>query len=357
MLLAALLLVLVASLPAPALATPRAWLRVLVCGGSLLLTSGLVWQAFDRGHVLVDEFPYRIMRYAAGELRAAREPNVVVIDGGSYVLNGVDSATISAELAQLGYQARVVRLAVSAANHFERYRMQEELVQRLRGPANARQRWIYLAEVQAGYDRIALSQFDSNQDSKRLYQYTTIDNSWNAYRALQTPGVELPLHGAYRWSLFRHTLINAFSVGATSRYAPEDSVELGGGDVTEMRLNRLHFGGLKDQIKLARKAEREPDMLPWLKDIRERRLRNLWRGYLTHYVYFGLPTTKIAQLRHVRSFCAATTYPCIAPDAELLGDLDDRKYWRDVGHMRKPGAKIYSRWLAQQLASSGVLQK
>jgi len=356
-LLGALLLVLVASLPAPALAGPRAWLRLLVGCGSLLLTSALVWQAFDRGHVLVDGFPSKVLRYAAGDLRSAQEPNVVVIEGGSYVLNGVDAPTVQDELARLGYKTRVVRVAVSAANHFERYRVQEGIVQRLAGPADARQRWIYLAEVQAGYDRIPLSQFDQNQDSDRLYHYTTIDNSWNAWRAARSPGVEPPLHGRYHWSLLRHTLINAFSVGATSRYTAEASIELAGGDVTEMRQKSSAFHDLDAQVRLARRTDAEPRMLPWLHEVRETRSRRLWRRYLTDFVYFGLPTTSGVQLEHIRGFCAATKLPCISPDANVLSDLNDRKYWRDHSHMRKPGAKIYSRWLAQQLASTGVLRK
>jgi hypothetical protein len=356
-LLGALLLVLVASLPAPALAAPRSWLRVLVCCGSLCLMSALVWQAFDRGHVLVDAFPSSVLRYAAAELRGAQEPNVVVIEGGSYVLNGVDANIVQSELGRLGYRARVVRVAVGGANHFERYRLQEGIVQRLGGLANARQRWIYLAEVQAGYDRIPLNQFDQNQDSDRLYHYTTVDNSWNAWRAARSTGVDSPMHGHYRWALLRHTLVNAFSAGATSRYAPESSIELGGGNVSDARPKPLEFRGLDAQVRLAKRTDAEPRMLPWLREVREPRIRRLWRGYLTDFVYFGLPTTSGVQLEYVRSFCAATRLPCITPDAGVIGDLNDRKHWRDHAHLRKSGAEIYSRWLAQQLANRGVLRK
>ena len=44
-------------------------------------------------------------------------------------------------------------------------------------------------------------------------------------------------------------------------------------------------------------------------------------------------------------------------NANLLTALDDRQYWRDESHMRAPGARIYSRWLAERLATLGILRK
>jgi hypothetical protein len=201
-----------------------------------------------------------------------------------------------------------------------------------------------------------LAQFGSNQDTNRAYEYTTLENSWNMLRALESPGVHLPFDGAYRWPLFRHTMVNAFSIGAFERYVAEDSIDMGWGIVGDARPSR-RFKGLQSQIQLARQPQIEPNRLPWLKDVRERRTRRLWRRYLTNFAYFGIPSPRLEQLSYVRQFCAATEGPCICPDADLLMALDDRKYWRDESHLRAPGARIYSRWLAERLAALGILRK
>ena len=121
---AALLLVIVASLPAlPALLGRARWFSVPVCFAALFVGSTLVWHAFDRSSVAVDALPSKMMRYAAAALQEPKEPNVVLIDGGSYALNAVDASIVTEELERLGYRAKVVRLAVSGSNHFERYRM------------------------------------------------------------------------------------------------------------------------------------------------------------------------------------------------------------------------------------------
>ena len=120
----------------------------------------------------------------------------------------------------------------------------------------------------------------------------------------------------------------------------------------------LVYRGLSQQIHASKVGPPAPAVLDWLVGIRERRSKRLWRGYAQQLVYFGLPTTALAQLQYVRAFCGASKEPCLAPaDATLLKQLDDRKLWRDPSHLTRRGAIIYSRWLAQGLASLNVLQK
>lgn len=359
--LAALLLVIVGSLPAVA-APSKLKTPALALAYALALFAGvaLVWFGFDRGAVMPDTFASSIERYAVDELSKAKEPNVVMIDGGSYVLNAVDTGVVMSELTALGYSARVVRFAAGAANHFERYRIQQGIVQRLHGKQAADQRWFYLAEVQFGYDQIPLAQFDNNLDTWRAIQYCTPANSWQAARALGSPGVTAPLGGAWRWQLLRHTLINAFSAGALKRYAPEADIALGGGAVTPHRPGKFRFRGFGAQVAALRKPTDPANVsvLPWLRDIRERRSQRLWRPFRAELIYFGVPSTSVGQLEYVRGFCQAVGTKCIAPaDAALLGELDNPKLWRDVSHMTNAGADIYSRWLAHQLVALRVLKR
>ena len=353
---AAVLLTVVGSLPS--LGGARARLAALVYVAAVGLGAAVVWRFVNGNGVLFDIQPSRVLRYAARELNAAKAKNVLLIEGGSYVLNGVDASTLADELHSLGYSVDVVRLAVSAANHFERYRMQQQLVERLTAKPPSGQHWVYLAETQLDYDRLPLAQFDHNQDSIRAYHYLTLSNSWQAARALTSPGIEGPSGGAWRWPLFRHALINSFSAGALVPLTPEGEIESAGGNVNPRRASRFRFPGLSPLIATPKQPHRGPVPYPWIREIREPRLRHLWRHYVDTFAYFGLPSTTADQLEYVRDFCGAIKTPCIAPtDDQLLEALDARDKWRDSGHLSLKGAKIYSPWLAHEVARLGLLEK
>lgn len=354
LLVALLLLVLVGSLPAVRAASGLVarlapWLTVL----TIVATAAAFWSALERPGTLPDTYPGRIIKYAAQELNASSEPNVLIIEGGSYVLNGVDCDDLMAELKELGHETKAIRVAAGAANHFERYRMLERVVERL-SPRRPNQRWVLLAEVQQGYDTIPLTQFTENKKTSRTYDYSTPDNAWAAVNALRSPGVTAP--PAWRWELFQSTMIHSFNVGALLRTNDEKDVVTGGGVVSRRADSRdKKFRGLDDQIELL-SSPSEPNVLPWLGTIREPRLQRVGRSYLDELVYFGLPNTAPEQLSYVRSFCAGIKRTCIAPDATLLNGLNDSKLWRDKSHMSKKGATVYTRWLARQLVERGVVK-
>jgi hypothetical protein len=295
-------------------------------------------------------------KYAVRELERVDERNLLVIEGGSYAVNGIDTEVLTDELRRLGYSVRAVKLAIGAGNHFERYQLNEDVRRRYRATGPAAQRLIVLAEVHSSYDRVPLAQFDDNQDTNRVYYYLTPSNAWYAQRALRSENVETPLKDAWRWPLFRHTLINAFNAGAFNRLVPEADVELGTGRSSDKHPPYRKFRGLRPLLRELKRPVQRATPLPWLFDIRERRLLELWQPYVDDLVYFGLPSTTTAQLAYVQSFCQTTQRPCIAPaDAELIKALDEKPHWRNAGHMRASGAAIYSRWLAGRLHALKVL--
>lgn len=352
--LALCLLVIVGSLPAlPAVLGARRRLAPLLLLLAIVGTSATIWQSLERPGTLPDTYMGHTAKYAAAALSSAEEPTVLVIDGGSYVLNAVDCDDLMAELKKLGYPVRAVRMAAGAANHFERFRLHQRVVKRL-SPKRPGQRWIFLAETQLGYDTSPVTQFTENPNTNRAYDYSTLPNAWYAAAALRSPGVEVPEE--WRWALFRSTLINSFSAGALRRLADEATMEPGGGKVNRRPRSRFKFRGLRKQLHQLRYVP-QPEVLPWLKSIRERRTRRLWRPFVDELVYFGVPSTSPSQLAYIRRFCAGAQVPCLAPaDATLLGELDNAKYWRDASHMMKEGATIYSRWLAHQLVERGIVK-
>ena len=348
------LLVLVGSLPSlPPLLGNRGRLAPLLVVVTILVSARLLWLALERPGVLTDEYPSRIARYGALELNGAVEPTVLIIDGGSYVINGVDVNDLMEELRELGHPARAVRLAAGAANHFERFRMQQRVVERLQGK-RPNQRWVFLAEVQFGYDSSPVAQLTENPKTERLYEYLTLPNAWFATKALRSRNVKAPEE--WRDVVYRSALINAFNVGAFLRLMDENDVPIGGGHVAARKPTKLKLGDdITDQIA-SLTARPNAEVFPWLKTIRERRIRALWSPYLDEFAYFGLPTTAIEQLNYVRKFCTVTTQPCVAPaDEALLKELNDSQNWRDRSHMSKKGSRIYSRWLARELVRKGLV--
>jgi hypothetical protein len=360
LLVAALLLVVVTSLPSlPALAGARARWRVPCLVGVGLAAIFLVGLGLRHSPALPDMLVYRVVRYAAAELEQATEPNVIVIDGGSYVLNGVDTELLEMALKEHGYRVRAIRIATGAANHFERYDMQRRALSRAKREPEPNQRWVYMTEVQKGYDAQPLAQFERNQDTFRTYTYLSPDNAWFAAKAMSLPDSEVPFEGAWRWPLFRHALVNASSAGALQRLVPEETIGFHTGVVSDPpRRARFKFRGMSKVLKAARQKRPRAVVPSWLAKVREPRSLRLWRPRLDELVYFGIPTTEPEQLEYVRAFCRSTRRRCLAPtDKALLEALDKRSAWRNATHLSRAGATVYTRWLAAGLAETGVLQK
>lgn len=350
---AVVLLVIVGSLPAlPAEVGARGRAVLITPLLSCVVCAAGLWQALEHGRVLPDTFGSKVVKYAASELGRAREPLVLVFDGGSYVLNGVDVGFVLEELHAAGVRAEAVRIAAGAANHFDRYRMQQQVVERL-GQKQPGQRWIYLTEVSEGYDTNPLTQFTDNLDTDRTYHYVTLSNALAMAGAVSSRGVRVP--EAWRWDLTRHAAVNAFNAGALSRLVPEAGLESGGGRVNDRTRANFRFRGLAEEIAVTHKRVRG-EILPWLSRIREPRSKQLWQDYASELVYFGVPSTSVDHLTYARSFCRASKQPCIAPDDPvLLAALDGARFWRDQSHMTRKGAAIYSHWLAQQLLKRGIV--
>lgn len=351
---AAGLLVVVASLPARGEADVRiGWLSYLA---ALLLGAVLVFRTLDATGAQADTRPAMTRKYAAKELPKAAHKNVLLIDGGSYALNAVDVSALEKNLASLGYAAEGVKLTFSAANHFERYRVYEDIKRDLSTGPRPGQRWIFLLEAQEGYDLEPLAQLDRNLDTARAFHYVTPQNAWFAWQAQQSPGVRPSPVGGWRWGLTRHALINFFNVGVASRLVTDEDIDDWDGELSGGRI-RFRFKGLDDVIAEAGRSAPNVPVPPWLFDIREARLKSLWKSEVSSWVYFGVPSTRAEQQRYLRSFCKVSQQPCIEPDVELTTSLDKRAYWMNKGHVTRQGAAVYTEWLARRLVALNVLGK
>lgn len=297
------------------------------------------------------------LKYGLKHLQIADEKNVLIIDGGSYAQRGIDPVLLTKLLKKGGYSVRVVTLAMSAANHFERHQLYRDLVSRLPPKADPKQRWVMMAEVQMQYDTQPLAQVARNHDTTRNLHYLTPTNTYYALLAQRDPSLEPPSLEPWRWDLFRQTAINALNVGVSDRL-----VELEGAKVAKVGLRRsrgfsgeFDMEGVMEEVSSPSPLRKPPR---WTRRIRERRLLETWGSRLDELVYFSVPSTRREQLEYGTNFCEVTRRPCIAPhDSKLLRRLKARRYWKDVGHMNSMGAQRYTEWLAARVLALRVLRK
>jgi hypothetical protein len=297
------------------------------------------------------------LKYGLRQLGRADEKNVLIIDGGSYAQRGIDPVLLSRLLNNGGYSVRVVTLAMSAANHFERYQLYRDLVARLAPKTDARQRWVLLAEVQMHYDTQPLAQVSHNPDSVRNLHYLTPANTYYALVAQQDPNLARPSEDAWRWDLLRQTSINALNVGVRDRLVALDDAK-----VAKVGLRRsgrfsgdFDMQGVMEEMDSPSPLHKPPR---WTRRIREKRLLEVWGNRLDELVYFSVPSTRRQQLEYGKNFCDATRRPCIAPrDRKLLRSLRSPRYWKDVGHLNSAGAQRYTEWLAGRVLALQLLQK
>lgn len=350
------LLLIVGSLPA-ANGRLRPWLFAVP-----LLTLLLGAAVFKRGVRQAELVPRSsvssTLKYAIAEFQAARETNVLLIDGGSLAQKGIDAGLLEKELERRGYSVRAVRLALSAANHFERYELYRDLVDRLPRSAHPGQRWILLAEACVQYDLEPLAQFHGNRDTTRALHYLTPANALQAILALRDPELDPPAVGFWQWDFARQVAINAFNVGEANRLVPFDEVKADRGAVPGSRERLRRNVDIEPILSEIRRPTPDPAPPRWLKRIRERRLSQLWGDRLDEVVYFGTPSTRVDQLKHVRGVCGKTKRKCIPPtDPEQYRRLESRGYWIDEAHLNRKGAREYTKWLAQRLVEANVLHR
>jgi hypothetical protein len=350
---ASLVLAFAASLPA--VATPLVRSGVAAYIAALLAGAALVSIILARRPYVAPGNVSPVTKYAVAELTEPTEKNVLVIDGASYVLNGVDAQIVQDELRKLGYSARAVKLAFGGANHFERIRLHEDVTSRIPPGPRAGQRWVFLAEVMLGYDQEPLNQFFENTDSVRAFHYLNLRNAWDASRALRSEHITPIQDEDWQWRVARHAMVNAFNAGVISRMVPEEELEPVTGLASKGR-KRFKYD-FKALLREARKPGPPIPVPPWVFEIREPRERAIWDTFGIEWVYFGVPSTRPEQLRYIRNFCGVAKAPCLHPDEGLIRELEASTNWRNAGHLNRNGAIIYSRWLAGEIARLGVLAK
>lgn len=348
------ILLVAGSLPAPAadrLAVPGLLLALIgIFGGAAAIRLALHHSSY-----VADTTTSQTLRFALDQAAKATEPNVILIDGGSYARAGIDAKLLELELAELKIRANVIKLTLDGGGHLERYRLYQDLVSRLEARRRPNQRYFLLLEIQESYDYDPLAQLENNLDTARAYHFLTPASVAVAVRAGYSNG-DL----ASRWRLYgsaaSHALVNGFNVGVAERVVPFSEVKPVPRPHPE-RFKRFKYHGTRALLRELKSPTPDPEMPRWLKDGHDRRLIRLWKPHVRAIAFFQVPSTRVSHLKHGRAFCAGTERRCIMPDAPLFKELTHRRNWVDAGHLSSAGSKHYTRWLAQKLRKWKELRK
>jgi hypothetical protein len=182
-----------------------------------------------------------------------------------------------------------------------------------------------------------------------------VSNAFQAALASHTPDAKAASNDL-DWMLLRHAMVNTFNVGLAGRVVPEQKIRAANGRVRANPKARFAF----DAERLLHEAEypSPPGAVPaWVFEVREARARELWSPYGVDWVYFGVPGTRLGQLRYIHTLCGATRAPCIDPDPALIKALGTPAHWRNAGHLSQKGALVYTAWLARELDRLGLLAR
>jgi hypothetical protein len=359
---AALLLVLVASFPARLSGNAAAALAT-----ALVTFSGAVFairQGLEHAGFVEAATGRRVVRYANRELKRAlkrKAKNIVVVDGGSGTARALDPKTFRRQLKKQGYDASIVQVSLAGANHFERFAMHHWLLDLIRG--REREEWkatntILLSEVHDGYDKTPLVQLADNTDTDRAYSYLYPSNAFWAWKAsrLEDGRVDRFDEG-FEWTLLRHVLYTGLNVGTVSRLVPYAELKPKSGFSPKRRAaKKFRFKGVKRQLGWLKESP-APSEVKWLQTVREPRLREAYRGLVDNWSYHTLPRLRKTPLQYNRATCSHKEEPCLEVDRALLKRLNHQSMWHDRGHLARAGAKIYSKWLADQLIAQWLLKR
>ncbi|OHE84980.1 MAG: hypothetical protein A2579_08250 [Lysobacterales bacterium RIFOXYD1_FULL_69_11] len=279
----------------------------------------------------------------------------LILDGGSYAARGLDERMLERHLAVEGHHAMtVVSLSLPGGNQLERWSVLNRalaILEPAERDAFGKARKVLLLEIHPQYDRYPLVQLRRNRYSDRAFAYLDTDVLAAAVRAEN--GALKPDLLRQQWiDAVSHAAINLFNVGELHRVIPAHEVASSGGFTPLTRASKgYRFKGTRGAVKSLDEPPVASDELPW-PNIQQRRQRfeNALGGAGIQTVYFSVPTPRVHDMAYARGFCAAVEDACIVhAHRGLLRRLDHRRFWYDDGHLMKPGARIYTRWLAQRL--------
>ena len=331
---------------------PRQGTRLLAISafvGGLLATVmiiKLVAGALDIGRTT--DFD-RIVNAAVAEARQDDAP-LIVFTGASYSRNALDPERLTIALTEAGYRFRAINLSIEAASVMER---DAHLAQFM--TLSGRTPELVFVEVAKAFDYKAAFMFGNSKFNARAIEQFDIPTSVRTLSGIAEGACE-GTTGCIKDTGFLglHAALNFFNVGLIGRgEKPTDADAVMSYDPQyEARLQSTP-SALPEILDVT------PQPVPqWVSGYRaQMHERLLSRGVQT-VGYYQPPVQPADQRMYVAALCEheLRSYTCIdSEDPELLSALNGA-FWFDRDHLLDDGAAIYTKWLANELIESGVLE-
>jgi hypothetical protein len=294
---------------------------------------------------------------------------VVVVEGSSVTMNGLDGERVQRVLLQNGIPSLVVQLSFAGANHAERYEYLKEFMDALRPDqvdALRRVKVVLCREVELGYDKNPVDNFLRNGSTGRSLRYLDPPNvpiifSWLAlkYRPItwiREHTLLTNLTGCVLFNLFRVGYVPRMEgLAAPAKTEPFiPNLTQSPGFAPRGSLDSVQDSALDKHL-----TSTFAENLAWQKK-RDQDFRDVFRGLIKSEYFFAFPSWsksnadyniwKRRQPGNERFFDGDAT--------RLVDELNSPLLWYDQLHLQQAGAELYSdefgKYLVEQIQSKSL---
>lgn len=290
---------------------------------------------------------------------------IVLLVGSSLTQYGIDEAALAERLTAQGHPAAVLRLGFGGMSIPEQiYYIRRYLATAQRKPD------VVLFEVSGQYQLLPLLQLQEHKFSGREIAAMDSDNlrlslAWAlGADGDRTERLELTA------SLLGHFALHELHLGALPNSLWSSAVRAAdfAGDAPKTK----HASDTEIAADLAHGQSQEalsteflapgvplPDAVPtaWAQGAIREEIALFRAAGVTRFGFFAPPSRIADETVYGRLFCRGMSeFPCLPmDDAAFLATLGHDEDWLDTSHLHGPGRELYTAWLADRLATSGVL--
>jgi len=339
-------------------------------GAAVLVWGGIIAAAVAIRQWVPDSFFYpksEIVKRVQGQLRVLRKTAdwekhpVLILEGSSVTLFGVNGAELAGLLAERGLPATVLQFAGAGANHYERLHLLRLFWQSLKPGEREklrRTRVVLLSEVFDAYDRNPLYLYAREAYSERALVYSTPRNAGEAaqaYRIYQRQP-DFAETEPVLWPLLENSLLNTFAVGAFSDLRPPGKLR-GIPGFFALTDPKAAFDFPATWTNFAgswKEPEKFADALPlpqWSRYFET--LRAECAPFVDEFGFYALPLLEPQRYAYQRAFAdhLPPSVIMIGPPGEAFySRLNQPGDWFDGTHPRERGAQVFTEWFADELA-------
>lgn len=270
--------------------------------------------------------------------QAGRDKPLVVFVGSSLTQHGIDGALLESELSARGVDVHVALLAFGGMVPSERH----FYLRQMRRFVHVAPAAVFL-EFSSGYDLSPIANLTPNLRSARIVDMMDFTSLTEVLRWAATNGESMQVSSGLLGAFVRRYL----NLGAIKDSVPFQTVTAQ--DPSYPLVKPASYFTEELYTKLSALA-------PLPEGIWKRFDWSLWqRARMVSTIgaakvgYYGMPQLGGIEPYYWKWFCESRPN-CIAPSADLMGELQHYPLWYDGLHLRAEGREIFTRWLADRVA-------